>query len=133
VDSAKTQGSTFRAKVDVVEWLGNEAFAYIPFEAPPEVQQQLAQLERDLDGESLRTQLVVSLDSASRIKEGDEAEIYVDSSHMHLFDPATGENLTLDRSNAGTVPSNTSTEAVAEEQDAVATPAEQEGASQSNA
>jgi multiple sugar transport system ATP-binding protein len=97
------------------------------------VQEQLAQLERDLDGESLRTQLVVSLDSASRIKEGDEAEIYVDSSHMHLFDPATGENLTLDRSNAGTVPSNTSTEAVAEEQDAVATPAEQEGASQSNA
>ena len=78
VDSAKTQGSTFRAKVDVVEWLGNEAFAYIPFEAPPEVQEQLAQLERDLDGESLRTQLVVSLDSASRIKEGDEAEIYVD-------------------------------------------------------
>ena len=22
---------------DVVEWLGNEAYAYIPFEAPPEV------------------------------------------------------------------------------------------------
>jgi multiple sugar transport system ATP-binding protein len=130
VDSAKTQGSTFRAKVDVVEWLGNEAFAYIPFEAPQEVQQQLAQLERDLDGESLRTQLVISLDSTSRIQEGDEAEIYVDSSHMHLFDPATGENLTLDRSNAGTVPSDTSTEAVAEEQDAVATPGEQEGASQ---
>jgi multiple sugar transport system ATP-binding protein len=130
VDSAKTQGSTFRAKVDVVEWLGNEAFAYIPFEAPQEVQQQLAQLERDLDGESLRTQLVISLDSTSRIQEGDEAEIYVDSSHMHLFDPATGENLTLDRSNAGTVPSETSTEAVAEEQDAVATPGEQEGASQ---
>ena len=48
---------------------------------------------------------------------------------MHLFDPATGENLTLDTSNAGTVPSDTSTEAVAEAQDAVATPAEQEGAS----
>jgi multiple sugar transport system ATP-binding protein len=130
MESGKTQGKTFKAKVDVVEWLGNEAYAYIPFEAPPEVQQQLLQLERDLDGESLRTQLVIGLDGASRIKEGDEAEIYVDSSEMHLFDPSTGENLTLDASNAGTVPSDTSTEAVAEEQDAVATPAEQQGASQ---
>ncbi|MGI8576447.1 MAG: ABC transporter ATP-binding protein [Nocardioidaceae bacterium] len=87
-------GSTFRAKVDVTEWLGNEAYAYIPFEAPPEVQEQLSQLEKDLDGESLRTQLVVSLDSASRISAGDDAEIFVDSSKMHLFDPASGDNLT---------------------------------------
>jgi multiple sugar transport system ATP-binding protein len=129
VDASKTRGSTFRATVDVVEWLGNEAYAYIPFEAPPEVEQQLAQLERDLDGESLRTQLVVSLDSTSRINEGDEAEIYVDVSQMHLFDPSTGENLTLDASHAGTVPSDTSTDEIKEEQDAVATPAEQEGAS----
>ncbi len=81
-----------------MEWLGNEAYAYIPFEAPPEVQEQLTQLERDLDGESLRTQLVISLDGASRIAEGDEAEIWVDASKMHLFDPDTGENLTVDRS-----------------------------------
>src|SRR5689334_18701342 len=56
MDSAKDAGSTFRAKVDVVEWLGNEAYAYVPFEAPAEVQDQLLQLERDLDGEALRTQ-----------------------------------------------------------------------------
>ena len=80
MDSTKHTGSTFREKVDVVEWLGNEAYAYIPFEAPPEVQEQLLQLERDLDGEALRTQLVISLDGASRIKEGDEAELWVDSS-----------------------------------------------------
>jgi multiple sugar transport system ATP-binding protein len=95
VDATKNkEGSTFRATVDVVEWLGSEAFAYIPFEAPPEVQKQLEQLERDLEGESLRTQLVVSLDSASNVKEGDEAEIYVDATKMHLFDPESGENLT---------------------------------------
>jgi multiple sugar transport system ATP-binding protein len=104
VDESKRSGHTFRATVDVVEWLGNEAFAYIPFEAPPEVQKQLAQLERDLDGEALRTQLVVSLDGASRISEGDEAEIWVDASKIHLFDPATGENLTVDESNAGRIP-----------------------------
>jgi len=96
MDASKVgEGSTFRATVDVTEWLGNEAYAYIPFEAPPEVQKQLQQLERDLDGEVLRTQLVVSLDSSSRIKAGEEAEIYVDSSKMHLFEPASGDNLTL--------------------------------------
>jgi multiple sugar transport system ATP-binding protein len=93
-ESKRAKGSTFRATVDVVEWLGNEAYAYIPFEAPPEVEAQLQQLEKDLEGESLRTQLVVSLDSASTIKEGDEAEIFVDASAMHLFDPESGKNLT---------------------------------------
>jgi multiple sugar transport system ATP-binding protein len=127
MESGKDSGSTFRSKVDVVEWLGNQAFAYIPFEAPEEVQAQLLQLERDLDGEALRTQLVISLDGASRVKEGDEAEIWVDSSKIHLFDPATGENLTVDASAAGTIPDDTSTQEVAEQQDAVATPAEQEG------
>ncbi|WP_104107956.1 sn-glycerol-3-phosphate ABC transporter ATP-binding protein UgpC [Nocardioides sp. 616] len=104
VVDASREGSTFHAKVDVVEWLGNEAYAYIPFEAPPEVQKQLAQLEKDLDGESLRTQLVISLDGTSRIAEGDEAEIWVDTSKMHLFDPSTGENLTVDTSRAGRIP-----------------------------
>ncbi|HEX4686054.1 MAG TPA: sn-glycerol-3-phosphate ABC transporter ATP-binding protein UgpC [Nocardioides sp.] len=126
----KGSASTFKAQVDVVEWLGNEAYAYIPFEAPPEVQEQLLQLERDLDGESLHTQLVVSLDGASRIKEGDEAEIWVDGSQVHLFDPATGENLTFDASSAGTIPADTSTEKVAEQQDTTKTPGEQEAATE---
>jgi multiple sugar transport system ATP-binding protein len=91
----KAAGSTFRATVDVTEWLGNEQYAYIPFEADPEVQQQLAELEREMDGEALHTQLVVSLDTASRIKEGSESELWVDGSKIHLFDPATTENLTV--------------------------------------
>ena len=103
-ESKKRSGSTFKATVDVVEWLGSEAFAYIPFEAPPEVQKQLQQLERDLDGETLRTQLVISLDATSMVSEGDEAEIWVDTAQMHLFDPSTGENLTIDREHAGRVP-----------------------------
>ncbi|TYL45759.1 sn-glycerol-3-phosphate ABC transporter ATP-binding protein UgpC [Nocardioides sp. BGMRC 2183] len=97
-------GSTFRATVDVVEWLGNETYAYLPFESPDEVTGQLQQLEKDLDGESLRTQLVVSLDGASRIAEGEEAEIWVDGRRVHLFDPSTGENLTVDRERAGRIP-----------------------------
>ncbi|MBD8870378.1 ABC transporter ATP-binding protein [Nocardioides donggukensis] len=109
-----SEGSTFRATVDVVEWLGNEAYAYIPFEAGSEVRDQLAELERDLEGESMRSQLVVSLDGASRVAEGDEAEIWVDTSKIHLFDPATGENLTVDLEHAGRIPANDDPEALAE-------------------
>ena len=114
--------ATFNATVDVVEWLGNEAYAYIPFEAPPEVAKQLQQLERDLDGESLRTQLVIGLDGASRISEGDEATIWVDARKIHLFDPATGDNLTMDAERAGTVPGGNAmakAEEVGREQDDV--------------
>ncbi len=93
-DARLREGSTFRATVDVTEWLGSEQFAYIPFDAPQEMQEQLAQLERDLDGESLRTQLVISIDSASNVAEGEEAEFFVDASKVHLFDPQSGDNLT---------------------------------------
>ncbi|QZY28523.1 ABC transporter ATP-binding protein [Nocardioides coralli] len=114
VDQDKRQGHTFKAQVDVVEWLGDSAYAYIPFDAPPEVADQLSQLERDLDGESMRTQLVVSLDGSSRIGEGDEAEIWVDATRIHLFDPSTGENLTVDTSRAGEIPGLEDPEAKAE-------------------
>ena len=92
----RTRGVTFKAHVDVTEWLGNELYAYIPFEAPAEVSDRLKTLARELDSESLRTQLVVSLDTASRIKDGEDAELWFDSGKMHLFDPASGENLTRD-------------------------------------
>jgi multiple sugar transport system ATP-binding protein len=95
------EGSTFRATVDVTEWLGSEQYAYIPFEAPPAVQAQLQQLERDLDGESLRTQLVVSIDSTSRVSDGEEIELYVNVAKMHLFDPETGDNLTVNADSNG--------------------------------
>jgi multiple sugar transport system ATP-binding protein len=88
-------GTTFRVTVDVVEWLGNETYAYIPYEAPPGVSDQLSELERELDSEVLRTQMIVSLSPASRISDGEEAELFLDPSRMHLFDPATGENLTV--------------------------------------
>ena len=87
---------SFRARVDVTEWLGNEQYAYIPYEAPPEITEQLRALSRELDAEELRTQAIVSIDAASRIREGREAEFWLDSRKVHVFDPKSGENLTRD-------------------------------------
>jgi multiple sugar transport system ATP-binding protein len=97
VDEAKRPlGSIFRARVDVTEWLGDSQFAYIPYEAPEAVTAQLRDLSRELDAEELRTQAIVSIDSTSRIREGREAEFWLDSRKIHVFDPGTGENLTRD-------------------------------------
>jgi multiple sugar transport system ATP-binding protein len=97
VEPAKRDsGVTFRATVDVVEWLGNEQFAYIPYEAPHELESELHELERELDSERMRSQLVVALDPTSRIGNSTEAELWFDPRTTHLFDPESGDNLTLD-------------------------------------
>ncbi|MDF8264353.1 ABC transporter ATP-binding protein [Luteipulveratus flavus] len=94
------EGVRFSAVVDQTEWLGNEQYAYIPFEAPEAVHSTLEELDRDLDGEGLRTQLVVNLDARSRIREGQEAELVFDPELMHVFDPNSGDNLTRDDAKA---------------------------------
>jgi len=97
VDEAKRPlGSVFTANVDVTEWLGDSQYAYIPYDAPEQVTLQLKELSRELDSDQLRTQAIVSIDSTSRIREGHEAQLWLDSRKVHVFDPTTGENLTRD-------------------------------------
>jgi multiple sugar transport system ATP-binding protein len=91
----QSKGVTVTAPIDVVEWLGDEQVAYVTYEAPPEIREQLNQLERELDSESTRTQLVVKLAAMSDVHEGEEFELWFDPRNMHLFDPATGDNLTV--------------------------------------
>ena len=96
-DQRKRQGLVFSDHIDVIEWLGSEQYAYIPFEAPEEVRRPLEELANELDSEQIRTQLVVTLDAESRVAEGQEAELWLDPARMHLFDPETGDNLTHGR------------------------------------
>jgi len=96
-------GVGFTAPVDVTEWLGNEQYAYIPFAADGAVQGKLDELDRDLDGEGMRTQMVVNLDARSRIIEGEDADFVFDPSLMHVFDPETGECLTRDEERAAEI------------------------------
>jgi len=93
--AAVDQARTFTAHIDVREWLGDQQYAYIPYDAEAQVQDQLKELAREADSDSLRTQLVVSLDAQSTGGENDEATLFIDTDQMHLFDPSTGENLTL--------------------------------------
>jgi len=93
-ETDRADGVEFSARIDVIEWLGSEQYAYVPFEAPPEIRKPLAELAEELDSEQLRTQLVVVIDAASHLTPGGEADLWLDARHMHLFDPHTGDNLT---------------------------------------
>ena len=95
-EDKRRHGSSFTARVDVKEWLGDSQFAYIPYEAPEAIRTKLAELSRELDTEALRTQAIVSIDASSRLREGREAEFWVDARKVHVFDPESGENLTRD-------------------------------------
>ena len=102
-DHKRTAGITFDAEVDVTEWLGSDLYAYVPFETSDAVASTLEELDRDLDGEGMRTQLVVALDSESRIRDGDTAELWFDPARLLVFDPESGENLTFDADRAAEI------------------------------
>jgi multiple sugar transport system ATP-binding protein len=95
VDPGKVdRGIIFDVTVDVTEWLGNEQYAFIPYEAPADIAGKLAELESELDSEQMRTQMCVSLDPMSHVRGGDKASLWLDPSRIHLFDPQSGDNLT---------------------------------------
>jgi len=99
--STETEGGIeFTADIDVTEWLGEALYAYVPFDTHDGVREKLDELERDLEGEGMRAQLVVTLDSLSKVIPGDSAELWFDPASMHIFDPETGENLTRDEGKA---------------------------------
>jgi multiple sugar transport system ATP-binding protein len=90
------QGLVFRNRVDNIEWLGSELYAYLPYTGGDAIGQQLGQLAGDLDMEQAagdESQVVARLDATSTVKEGAEAEIWLDTGKIHLFDPETGEAL----------------------------------------
>ncbi len=88
-------GMAIEAEIDVIEWLGSEQFAYIPYEAPEETAKYLHELAQEVESEELPTQLVVSLDPASELSESHNARLWLDLSKVHVFDPESGSNLTL--------------------------------------
>ena len=93
--SKRERGVSFTVTVDVIEWLGNEQYAYIPYDAPEHMVAGLQELERELDSERMRSQLVVALEPMSRISDNSDAKLWLDPRRMLIFDPQSGDNLTL--------------------------------------
>ena len=102
----RSDGVTFRASIDVVESMGSDVFVYFTLEDSEAEALHSAELE-ELAQDSGRAdtganeeQIVARLDTATAVREGAQSELWADSRKIHVFDPQTGENLSLERSSA---------------------------------
>jgi multiple sugar transport system ATP-binding protein len=107
IGEARSRGVTFRAKIDLVESLGAEKYAYFETEGGIE-SEELAELAQDTGLDETPTSgehtVVARLEAASRISRGEEAELWVDASKMQLFDLESGRNLTAAGDGTATPP-----------------------------
>jgi multiple sugar transport system ATP-binding protein len=99
-DLRDERGIVFEAEIDLVESLGSDLYAYLHIESEGVESEQLADLAEESMGETgaanLREgeeQIVARLDPASRIRRRDRAELWADTSKLHLFDAESGERL----------------------------------------
>jgi multiple sugar transport system ATP-binding protein len=89
----------FRAKVEVVESMGSELYAYFDVKGAAHTQ-DLDELAEDAGLSELPGQggevshVVARLDPASRAAAGKESELVLNTSEIKLFDPNGGGNLT---------------------------------------
>jgi multiple sugar transport system ATP-binding protein len=95
--SDRSRGATFHAKIDVLESMGSEFYAYFVVEAERVSSSELEELAEDAGGADLPSrggsQVVARLSAESRMREGTDAELWFDSSHLQLFDPESGQSL----------------------------------------
>jgi multiple sugar transport system ATP-binding protein len=97
VGDARTRGTTFRAKIDLVESMGSEQYAYFRLETDAVESEELQELAEDAGATEVphsgEGTVVARLDAASPVRRGEERELWVDSTKLHLFDPETGQSL----------------------------------------
>jgi multiple sugar transport system ATP-binding protein len=107
---ARALGVTFRATIDVIESLGSDVFAYFTQASGlTAATDQLADLAADAGQDEVGSGETVTarLDAATRIREGENAELWADVRKMHVFDPNTGQNLSLSTEPAAAGPAAT--------------------------
>jgi len=94
----REHGITFRATVDVVESMGSDVYVYFAQSRGNALEvEQLAELAADsgqADTGGSGDTVTARLDSATQVREGQEAELWVDTRAMHVFDPQSGKNYT---------------------------------------
>jgi multiple sugar transport system ATP-binding protein len=88
-------GHIFSTRIEVLEALGSDFYAHFTVDSP---RISSSELEELADGTAVASsaegvQIVARLAAASAIKQGHEAELWIDTSQLQLFDHETGRSL----------------------------------------
>ncbi len=99
------RGHIFKTKIDVLEALGSDSYAHFTVDSVRVSSSELEELAEETDPGGVApsadgVQVLARLAAASGIKQGHEAQLWVDTSHLHLFDPETGRSLLTSESSA---------------------------------
>jgi multiple sugar transport system ATP-binding protein len=98
---AETPGLRFRTKIDVVESMGSELYAYFDVESEAAQSSDLAELAKDAGMEDVpgggAQHVVARLSAQSNAAAGQEAELVLDTSQIKLFDVKDGHSLNAPR------------------------------------
>ena len=96
--STDKDGVKFRTKIDLLESMGSEFYAYFSVEEQDLGSEELEELAADAGVSDMSAgddghAIVARLDADSKIQQGEEAELFFESDKLHLFDPETGASL----------------------------------------
>ena len=100
------RGIPFKAKIDVLESMGSEFYAYFVVASERVASSELEELAQDAGSVDLPSagdgiQVTARLGADSKARQGTEAELWFDCTHLQLFDLESGESL-LTSNGAGT-------------------------------
>ncbi|KEI43305.1 ABC transporter ATP-binding protein [Saccharopolyspora rectivirgula] len=89
-------GVTFTEKVDVVEEMGSDKYAYFTIQPTQVGSEDLAELAADSGKSEVPTdegQVVARLAADSAVRSGENLTVWFDPNRIHLFDPKTGRTV----------------------------------------
>jgi multiple sugar transport system ATP-binding protein len=93
--AAVTDRVELTGRIDDIEWRGSTQFAYLGYEIAPEVEALMAEVEELLEFGLFQSFLVAQLPADTELRPGMSIRVVVPRARIHVFDPQTGENLTL--------------------------------------
>jgi multiple sugar transport system ATP-binding protein len=94
------RGATFKARIDLIEAMGSELYAHFRVTSDQRIDSdELRELAEDsgvgeVPGGGEEGEIIARLSAESQVRKGDDAELFVDASHIQLFDPSDGSSLT---------------------------------------
>jgi multiple sugar transport system ATP-binding protein len=101
-DEGRSEGAVFKTKIEVRESMGSEVYVHFTITSDEQIEsEELRELAEDagagdmpMEGEEGR--VVARISAETQVQEGQEAELFVDASHIQLFDPDDGASLTAE-------------------------------------